>query len=132
MSLSIGIDFDGTMTRGNGSSPILPEVAPVLAALKLAGHHLVLHSARCTPADPAPPLEDEAARFYATGEVPPRVTDQWARFDDMRAALKLAGLWELFDEIWQAPGKPHCDIFVDDRLEEPNWPLIGREFGGLP
>jgi hypothetical protein len=120
------------MTRPRDSSAIpaiLPEARETLRVFKAAGHHLILHSARCTPMDPSPPLAEEVSRFYATGEVSPRVTDQWARFEGMREALRAAGLWDLFDEVWQAPGKPHADIFVDDRFEKPDWLALRSELG---
>jgi hypothetical protein len=63
--------------------------------------------------------------------VSPRITDQWERFAEMRYFLRALGLWEMFDEVWQHPGKPEADAFVDDKNEEPNWPRVAAEFGGI-
>jgi phosphoglycolate phosphatase-like HAD superfamily hydrolase len=130
LSLRLAFDFDGTLAQGKHLS-LRPGAAEALAALKKAGHHLVLHSCRCTPFDPSPQLEEEAARWYQTGEVSPRVTDQWERFAEMRDFLRAAGLWGLFDEVWQHPGKPEADRMFDDLCEEPDWPRVELEFGGI-
>jgi hypothetical protein len=130
VSLRLAIDFDGTLARGKPLSLRLGADRG-LAALKKAGHHLILHSCRCNPVDPTPQLEEEAARWYQAGEVPLRVVDQWQRFAEMRDFLRAAGLWELFDEVWQYPGKPEADAYIDDKNEEPNWPKLAAEFGGI-
>lgn len=79
-----------------------------------------------------PHLDEEVSRWYQTGEVPPRVVDQWDRFVEMRQFLQAEGLWGLFDVVWQQPGKPEADRYIDDLLEAPEWPRIEAEFGGTP
>jgi hypothetical protein len=130
LSLRLAIDFDRTLAQGRTLS-LRQGAAEALAALKKAGHHLVLHSCRCNPIDPAPQLEEEAARWYQAGEVSPRITDQWDRFVEMRDFLRANGLWDVFDEIWQHPGKPEADAMIGDKNEEPNWPKLAAEFGGI-
>jgi len=128
VSLSVAVDFDGSLATGEPPQ-YRPGALEALAALKAAGHRLILHSCRCNPLDPGPTIEDEAARFYRSGEVPPRVIDQWRRFEGMRAFLQATGAWALFDSIWQAPGKPLADVYVDDRGEPPDWARIAAELG---
>ena len=105
-------------------------VVDCLRALKAAGQHLTLHSCRCTPDGAGPVLEDEATRFWQDGEVPARTRYQWQLFGEMRDFLKAAGLWEIWDEVWTAPGKPMCDRFWDDRAEDANFALIRRQYAG--
>ena len=129
MSLRLAIDFDGTLVQDQEPLALLPGVPAALQALKGAGHSLVLFSARCTPLDPGPNLDDEIARYYQSGEVAARVTDQWERFERMRDFLQAQGLWELFDLVWQAPGKPPADLYIDDRAEPPDWKRLTAELG---
>jgi hypothetical protein len=130
--LRIAVDFDGTIVAAQAPLAFLPGAADGLRALKLAGHYLILHSARCTPMDAAPAIEEEAGRFYETGEVPARAEDSWARFSEMREFLRGAGTWDLFDDVWQAPGKPMADLFVDDRAESPDWRVLAETLGRAP
>jgi len=126
--LRIGIDFDGTIAEGKPLR-LFPYVKAALARMKSAGNHLVLFSGRCATMDPAPALEDEVGRFYSDGDVPPRVVDQWDRFDEMRTFLKVNGLWGMFDEVWQAPGKPALDVIIDNASEQPDWLSLCHQFG---
>jgi FMN phosphatase YigB (HAD superfamily) len=123
----LGFDFDGTLIEGTPMR-LRAGADDCLRALKAAGHHLTLHSCRCTPDGTGPMLEDEATRYWQDGEVPARTRYQWDLFSEMRDFLKAVGLWQLFDEIWTAPGKPLCDKFFDDRVEEPNFALIRRQY----
>ena len=131
MSLTIAIDLDGTVADGHPLQ-FRPGAREALMALATAGHRLILHSCRCNPMDPGPSLEDEAARYWRTGEPPPRVVEQWWRFYEMRAFLQETRLWSLFADVWQAPGKPLADVFVDDKLEPPNWARLAAELAGAP
>lgn len=130
MSLRLACDFDGSLAV----EPLAwrPGALEALIALKNAGYHLILHSCRCNPVDPAPVIEDEVERFYRLGETPQRVLDQWARFLEMRTFLMAAGAWRLFDEIWTAPGKPPVDLFIDDKMEPPNWRALVEELAAPP
>jgi len=126
MGLRLAIDFDRTLVSGE---PLAwrPGARAALDRLRLAGHHLILHSSRCNPADPAPAVDDEIDRYYRLGEVPLRVLEQWARFAEMRRFLQADGAWIAFDEVWQAPGKPPADLFLDDKAELPAWARIVAE-----
>lgn len=126
--MRFALDLDGTLVEGTPMR-LRAGAADCLRALKSAGHHLVLHSCRCTPDGTGPMLEDEATRYWQDGEVPARTRYQWELFEEMRMFLKAAELWEIWDEVWTAPGKPLCDVFFDDRVEEPNFGLIRRQFG---
>jgi hypothetical protein len=130
--LSVGVDYDGTLVDERGA--LRPLAKEAVLRIKRAGFRLVLHSARCNPRDPGAG-EQAGAEFYATGRLPADVVDQWDRFAEMRANLIVLGLWSLFDEVWQSPGKPLVDIFVDDRAEEPVWAEVLAGLGipmGVP
>lgn len=129
MSLTLAIDYDGTIVEKTSPPRLRMGAARALAALAIAGHRLILHSCRCNPVDPTPAEAEEVSDFYRTGVVPPSAAGQWARFDEMRTFLKTQGMWALFHEVWQGPGKPICDMYVDDRTEVPNWPRIAAELG---
>lgn len=128
MSLSIAVDFDKTIYHEEGG--LNPDAVKVVKILKAKGYHLILHSCRCNPMDPSPPQPDEVEQLYKSGLVPERVQTQWDRFNEMRAILKEAAIWDLFDEVWQSPGKPLADLYIDDRSAGPNWGKIYNEFGG--
>ena len=125
--MRLGFDFDLTLVEGTPMR-LRAGAADTLRALKVAGHHLTLHSARSTPDGAAPVLEDEATRFWQQGEVPARTRYQWKLFDEMRAFLKASGLWRLFDDVWTSPGKPLCDRFFDDRVEPADFARIRRQY----
>jgi hypothetical protein len=115
VSFTIAVDFDGTIVEATEPLRLRPEAAEALAVLKAAGNTLILWSARCTPTPSGTHDENEAAEFYREGKVPERQLAKWARFNEMRTFLKDAELWHLFDEVWQRPGKPHADFFLEDR-----------------
>lgn len=129
MSLVIAVDFDGTLVADRRPLTFRPGAREGLLAMKKAGHHLILFTARATPLDEGPELANEVERFYAYGEIPVAAEAQWRRFNEMRSFLQQVGMWSAFDEVWQSPGKPHADIFVDDRFQTPDWLSIIREFG---
>lgn len=133
MSFTFAVDFDGTIADGYPDRPLAlnPEAIRVLRDLRAEGHRLVLWSCRATPYNDTPILADEVQRFYSFGEVPERVLDTWRLFGEMRALLQSQGAWDLFAEIWQAPGKPFADIYIDDKSELPEWPRIYQEHHGL-
>ena len=129
MGLVLALDFDETLVDRN---PLRwrPHAREVLRALKRAGHTLVLHSARATAELGAyESARLDADEFWRTGLVPASVDAQWDRFAEMRTFLQQEGCWDLFDLVWQHQGKPHCDVFIDDRLEAPNWLAIWRLYG---
>lgn len=128
--IRLAIDFDGTMVEKHVSPMRLRAGAvEALRAFKAAGHHLTLFSARSTPDGAAPSLDDEAVRFWQFGEVPERTRFQWDLFDEMRSFLRQTGIWDLFDDVWQSPGKPLADYFVDDLFVDPNWGILRTQLG---
>jgi hypothetical protein len=46
----------------------------------------------------------------------------------MREFLRDNAILDLF-EVWQEPGKPVADLYVDDRAEPPSWQTIVAELG---
>jgi hypothetical protein len=133
VSLVLAIDFDGTLVEEN-PPPMhwLPYAKESLYSLKRAGHTLVLYSARLTPRyelAPTPSARMEAAEFWRTGNLPTDVTEQWDRCVQMRTFLMREHVWDVFDAVWQNPGKPPADKFIDDRFEDPNWVDIYRYLG---
>lgn len=133
MSFTFAVDFDGTLAEGYPDDKLTlnMEAIRVLRDLRVEGHRLVLWSCRATPYYDTPILVDEVQRFYAFGEVPERVTDTWRMFGAMRSLLLQHGVWDLFDDVWQAPGKPFADIYIDDKAELPEWRRIYQEHHGL-
>ena len=126
--MRVALDFDATLAHGD--PPVLVRgAAECVRALKKAGHHLTLFSARSTPDGAAPFLDDEANRFWEYGEVPKRTRFQWDLFAQMRGVLKAAGLWALFDDVWTSPGKPLVDKIVDDLAEPAHWALLRAQLG---
>jgi hypothetical protein len=132
VNVRLALDFDGSLVLSQPAPPGFgwrPGAREFLAAAHAAGAHLILHSSRCTPMDPAPGIEEEIALWYETGAVNARITEQWRRFDEMRAFLQAEGAWQVFAEVWQSPGKPHVDRFIDDSAETPDWRALAAELG---
>lgn len=128
MSLVIAIDFDGTLVEDRSPLVFRPGAKEALVRLRQHGHSLILHSARCTWRPVGTENPNEAGEFWQTGRAPPWADDVWARFDEMRTFLQQQGVWELFDKVWQDPGKPLADVFIDDRAVVPYWPVIVEEY----
>lgn len=128
MSMTYAIDFDGCIAQ---NEVLDPRAAKCLQMLKAAGHRLILWSCRCNPLDDSPNELVEVSAFYATGTLPGRVEEQWERYTTMRQLLKAWGLWDLFDVVWQAPGKPVADVYVDDKASAPDWGRIYSLSGGI-
>jgi hypothetical protein len=127
--VSLAVDFDGTIVENDLPFRIRFGADSALHSLKQAGCRLVLFSSRCNTFDDGPLLDEEIGRFYVDGRISQRVLDQWERFLEMRVFLKEKCLWGLFDEIWQAPGKPRVDVYIDDKAEIPNWLQIAEGLG---
>ena len=124
----IAVDYDNSMVDAHTGRPF-EGVRECLEDMRRAGVHLTLHSARATMDGNGPVLPDEAARFWQFGEVPVRAKVQWDLFDQMRANLRALGMWNLFDDVWQSPGKPLCDRFIEDRAELPDWTRLRLQYG---
>lgn len=136
--LTISVDFDGTLIQPGGGTVLYGGRVPLswrpgakegLVAMAAAGHRLVLHSCRCNPIDPVLDPSAEAAAFYRWGTPPESAAQRWAAFGEMKAFLMMEGVWGLFAEVWQAPGKPIAEVYIDDRAESPDWRSLAAEFG---
>lgn len=131
----LGIDFDGTLVEHNvrplrwrrGAREFL--VAAITATQQGAGNKIWLHSCRCSPMcvllDPAPA---DAEEFWRSGRVNPDVEYSWSLFNEMRAFLIAEGVWWGV-ELWQRPGKPICDHYIDDLSDRPDWLVLAAELG---
>lgn len=128
MSLTISVDFDGTLVEDNEPLRWRPGAREAIGAFVRAGHRLILHSCRCNVVDPAPVIDEEVTAFCRTGAIPARVTDQWRLYASMRDFLQREGVWGVF-EPWTHPGKPIADVYIDDRMEAPYWPRLTAELG---
>lgn len=126
---TLAIDFDGTLVEKGEPLRWRAGARDGLISLASAGHHLILHSCRCNPIDPTFDPALEVAAFYRSGITPESARARWEAFGEMRDFLKGEGAWPLFAEVWQQPGKPLCEMFIDDRSEPPNWVALSREFG---
>jgi len=115
----IGVDFDGVVVRAGEPLTLRGEADKALRSL--ARHHdLILHSVRCQAAITdfiaagMLTLNDVAERFV------PDVKDAPARFAEMKRLLQSKKLWTkdeggVFTAVWMLPGKPYCDVYLDDR-----------------
>lgn len=90
------LDFDGTLVRITpGYKPpytFQPGARDAVRALKAAGHKIIIHSCRSNP--------------DANGNG--RELKKWM-------VDFLDGEGVPYDEIWEKPGKPVADCYVDDR-----------------
>lgn len=103
----IAVDFDGCLTRemAIGAPPVLRDgAADAIRGMHRAGHVLILHSVRFG-VDGCESDASEAELF-----------------------LRRAGLWTLFADVWRAPGKPHADLYLDNRCQRIG--DLGRDVDG--
>ena len=128
MSWRLAVDFDATLVERGEPLRWRAGAKEALFALAQAGNRLIIHSARATPPEPGEQEEAERANFYARGEVSALWLDHWERLREMREFLRAEGVLG-FVEVWQSPGKPHVDRFLDDLAEKPDWRRIRAEFG---
>lgn len=132
------IDFDGTVVQQKGAyddttTPLefMPGARRTLFALKMAGHVLLLWSARASRSLLIDPTLDPLVRAGA------RIVnmDQWRKSQPINiarhrqmldfVAKNLPGVFDAIDD--GAAGKPSCDRFIDDRAIG-----LGRGAGKLP
>jgi hypothetical protein len=132
--VSVALDFDGTAVAGWPGAALRwrPGAREFLEAAREAGVRVVIHTCRAIPgpgkAAPGEFLPDvEAADWLATGAAPAFVAEGWAMRQEMLAFLGAEGFSDL--EIWEGPGKPMCDHYVDDRAEGPNLVAFAAELG---
>lgn len=123
--MRIAIDFDGTIAAGT-PAVLRPEAVRALRSMLENGHTLILHSVRLVPPhaagylDDREPDEGDDAAFFE-------------RFEEMRRLLFEARLWDFF-VLWDRPGKPDADVFLDNRAwnvgPRPDaWARIEETFG---
>lgn len=127
-NLSIGLDFDGSLVEDR----LFPfrwrkGAREFVVGAAAAGLKLWLHSCRCTPVG-VRELPGDAEDFWRAGRVPDDVETSWRLREEMVAFLKAEGVWGLVSP-WDAPGKPICDYYADDRAELPDWIVIAGEIG---
>lgn len=102
---TIILDWDGTMVenRWPGMGDWMPGAVEAVRRLHATGKfHFKVFSARLSPFDP----------FTFQERDPAVVAAEVQRVRDM---LDTAGL--TYVDIWQSPGKPGGDVYVDDKAE---------------
>lgn len=135
---TVALDFDGTIAEfvfvnvSELQAPVAvlafrPGAEAFIRAALAHGIRLVLHSCRCSWQAREPGVFD-AEDFQRTGRAPAGVEESWRLFEEMRSFLQLAGVWDLFT-VWQQPGKPLADIYVDDRGAPPDFVALAAQLG---
>lgn len=132
--VSVALDWDGTAVRGWPDDPLSwrPGAREFLEGAREAGVRVVLHTCRAIPgpdkASPGQFLPDvEMADWLATGASPEFVAEGWAMRREMLGFLEAEGFSDL--EIWEGPGKPMCDRYVDDLSDGPDLVALAAELG---
>ena len=148
----IAIDFDSTIVRSAGrpyadvTAPFqfMPGARRGLAALKRAGHILVLWSARSSPALTEDYHLDPLVRAELIGvdinEWPTMRALNCERRDHMLRFVEqqLPGIFDVIDD-GRAGKLPGIDLFIDDRalrlgggLGGVGWEAVARAYGETP
>ena len=126
--LRLALDFDGSLVEEH--------VRPLrwrrgarefVVAAREAGIHLLVHSCRCILVG-YEEMPGDAEEFYRSGRAPEPVLFSWGLHEEMRSFLEAEGVWPLV-ELWTSPGKPICDVYADDRSEQPDWLVLAAELG---
>ncbi len=128
---TICLDFDGTLVReGKGGAVRWAEGARefVFGALADPEIRLVIHTCRATahPARPAPAGEVE--EFYRTGRASKDAERSWELRAELNAFMAKENLVGRLD-VWEGPGKPLADVYIDDKAEQPDWARLAGELG---
>lgn len=126
-TITLSIDFDGTLVEGDEPLRWRRGAREFVVAASEAGIELILHSCRCQIVWYTE-MPGDAAEFYRSGRVPEQVTYSWDLRAKMLAFLEAEGVRELF-QIWDRPGKPGADMYVDDKAELPDWLALADELG---
>ena len=124
------VDYDGTLVEPDleGNPQWRPAALEFLRAANDAGVKIIIHSCRLTPHTDGSGAGD-ADYYWRTGVIPSQfLLEGWRMRMQLVETLQLAGLLEQV-ELWEAPGKPLADVYVDDRSEKPDWYALAREFG---
>jgi hypothetical protein len=140
----IAVDFDGTIVQMDHAyddlkAPLVfvPRAKEALAALKNAGHVLMLWSARSSPAllvDPKhDPLVAAGVRKIPLKQWRASLPVNLARHQQMIDFVnrELPGVFAVLNGGAQR-GKPDVDLFIDDRMANPQtvgWANIERVYG---
>ena len=141
----IVIDFDGTVVEYDSDPPTLaPFVREALAALKLAGHTLILQSSRACLASRLNPFLHPLARAEGADEIDVEWWDAHERpeaerrYQDMLdfVARELPGAFDAIDD--GVCGKIPADLYLDDRgvrighrgqLYALDWRAVAQRYG---
>lgn len=125
--LVLALDFDGALVEGGSPIAWRRGAREFVIAAAASGVGIWVHSCRATPPgrDLLPGDEEELAR---SGRVPAAIEAAWALREEMIAFLEGEGVLGLV-EVWDRPGKPLADAYVDDRGEAPDWVVLAGELG---
>lgn len=123
------VDFDGTLVQPDLEG-VLQWVPGALEFLRGAVgiNKIIIHSCRLTLRTDGAGVGD-AEYYWRTGQIASQyLLDGWAMRQQLVATLQAVGLLDQV-ELWESPGKPLADVYVDDRSEKPDWYVLAREFG---
>ncbi len=108
------VDFDGTIVT-DGTLSTRPGAVQAIKAMHRLGHRIIIHSVRLTK-----PwfenLDDPDWGGYKE------------RYRELLNVLKRHKLDEIV-ELWEYPGKPDADVFIDDKAMKPDWDDIFGIYG---
>jgi len=106
---SIALDFDGTIFGGpfteadEVDGPPVPGAIAWLSTQLAAGVHVTIHTCRLTPINPDCPWPT----VHEQSTVRAAISGWLSRWIGGAAVAQLR--W------WTHPGKPHCDVYLDDK-----------------
>lgn len=123
----LALDFDGTLVEDGDPLRWRRGAKEFVFAASAAGIELVLHSCRCALVA-YNDMPGDAEEFYRSGRVPDQVTYSWNLREAMVQFLEREGVRELL-RVWDRPGKPWADMYVDDKAELPDWLALADELG---
>lgn len=124
------IDFDQTLVQPDleGVLQWRPGALEFLRATYDAGIKVIIHSCRLTPHTDGSGAGD-ADYYWRTGVIVSEfLLEGWRMRMQLVATLQAVNLLDMV-ELWEAPGKPLADVYVDDKSEKPDWYALAREFG---
>ncbi len=124
------VDFDGTLVQPDleGVLQWVPGALEFLRGALARGIKIIIHSYRLTLSTDGAGVGD-ADYYWRTGLIASSfLLEGWASRQQLVETLQAA---EILDQVslWEAPGKPLADVYVDDRAEKPDWYVLAREFG---
>lgn len=125
--LTVAADFDGSLVEPSRPLRWRHGARAFLVGAAAAGVKVWVHSCRCAPVGLREDPSDEE-EFWRSGAVPGDLLATWALRREMVDFLLSEGVRGLV-ELWEAPGKPLADCYVDDRLSSPDWVVVAAELG---